>query len=248
MRDYSESKNIFPTADISGGICYFLIETNYDGPCEFTNNDGGVLTQETRYLNEFPIIVRSNKAIDILHKVISNEEDTLSSSVSAMKPFGLRTYEEPDGTGKLVLRWSKGKGAIEESRVTSGQQYINQWKVICSRVFYEHAGQPDKDGKYRVLSILETLEPGEVCTETYVIVGGFDDQEYADNLYKYLKTKFARFLILQACSSIMVTKASYIFVPAQDFSKTWTDQMLYEKYKLSADEIAFIEATIKPME
>ena len=248
LRDFSESKYIFPTADISGGICYFLIDTGFDGPCEFTNFDGGVVTQESRYLNEFSIIVRSNKAIDILHKVLAQKEDRLSNYVSSMKPFGLRTYEEPDGTGNLVLRWNKGKGKIEESRITAGQQYINQWKVISSRVFYEHAGQPDKDGQYRVLSILETLAPGEVCTETYVIISSFDNQLYAENLYNYLKTKFVRFLILQACSSIMVTKASYIFVPVQDFSKTWSDEQLYMKYGLSDDEISLIESTIKPME
>lgn len=248
LRDFSESKYIFPTADISGGICYFLIDTNYSGPCEFINTDSGVETRESRYLNEFPIIVRSNKAIDILHKVLAQGESSLSGSVSSMKPFGLRTYEEPDETGKLTLRWNKGKGPVEESRVTAGHQYIQQWKVISSRVFYEHAGQPDKDGQYRVLSILEVLGPNEVCTETYVIIGAFEDKSHAENLYKYLKTKFVRFLILQACSSIMVTKASYIFVPAQDFSVSWTDQMLYEKYGLSQGGIAFIESTIKPME
>ena len=119
--------------------------------------------------------------------------------------------------------------------------------MISSRVFYEHAGQPDKNGQYRVLSILEVLKPQEVCTETYVIVNAYDSELQAENLYNYLKTKFVRFLILQACSSIMVTRASYIFVPIQDFSRPWTDADLYAKYGLTDEEIAFIEATIKPM-
>ena len=119
--------------------------------------------------------------------------------------------------------------------------------MISSRVFYEHAGQPDKNGQYRVLSILEVLKPQEVCTETYVIVNAYDSELQAENLYNYLKTKFVRFLILQACSSIMVTRASYIFVPIQDFSSPWTDADLYAKYGLTDEEIAFIEATIKPM-
>ena len=38
------------------------------------------------------------------------------------------------------------------------------------------------------------------------------------------------------------------FVPLQDFSKPWTDEELYAKYKLTDDEIAFIESMIKPME
>ena len=40
----------------------------------------------------------------------------------------------------------------------------------------------------------------------------------------------------------------YQFVPMQDFSKPWTDAELYAKYKLTKDEIAFIESMIKPME
>jgi site-specific DNA-methyltransferase (adenine-specific) len=39
----------------------------------------------------------------------------------------------------------------------------------------------------------------------------------------------------------------YQFVPIQDFSIKWTDQMLYTKYKLSSDEIEFIEKMIRPM-
>ena len=247
LREYSDSKFIFQTADISGGICYFLIDNEYDGPCEVTNVDNGQKTSKERYLNEFSIIVRSNKAIDILHKVLSRNEDLLSNHVSAMKPFGLRTYEKPDETGKLILRWNKGKGPVEEDRITAGHTYIDKWKVISSRVFFEHAGQPDKNGQYRVLSVLEVLQPKEVCTETYVIIDAFDSQIQAENLYKYLKTKFARFLILQACSSIMVTKASYIFVPVQDFTSEWTDPMLYKKYELSQEEINCIESTIRDM-
>jgi site-specific DNA-methyltransferase (adenine-specific) len=34
----------------------------------------------------------------------------------------------------------------------------------------------------------------------------------------------------------------------QDFSKPWTDEELYKKYNLTADEIKFIESMIKPME
>ena len=48
--------------------------------------------------------------------------------------------------------------------------------------------------------------------------------------------------------SINLSKSTYQFVPMQDFSKPWTDAELYAKYKLTKDEIAFIESMIKPME
>ena len=67
-------------------------------------------------------------------------------------------------------------------------------------------------------------------------------------MISYLKTKFARFLITPMLASMNMSKASYSFVPVQDFSKPWTDEELYAKYGLSDEEIAFIESMIKPME
>jgi site-specific DNA-methyltransferase (adenine-specific) len=64
----------------------------------------------------------------------------------------------------------------------------------------------------------------------------------------YLKTKFARFLMLQAMTSIMISKDSFRFVPLQDFTRSWTDADLYAKYGLTDEEIQFIESMIKPME
>ena len=45
-----------------------------------------------------------------------------------------------------------------------------------------------------------------------------------------------------------MTRECFRFVPYEDFSKPWTDAELYAKYKLTKDEIGFIESMIKPME
>ena len=45
-----------------------------------------------------------------------------------------------------------------------------------------------------------------------------------------------------------ISRGSYQFVPLQDFSHPWTDEMLYKKYGLTDEEIAFIESMIRPME
>jgi site-specific DNA-methyltransferase (adenine-specific) len=40
----------------------------------------------------------------------------------------------------------------------------------------------------------------------------------------------------------------YSFVPIQKWDQDWTDKKLYKKYGLTADEIAFIESIVRPME
>ena len=108
--------------------------------------------------------------------------------------------------------------------------------------------KPTSTGDYLIVSTLKLLEPKEVCTETYLCIADFDNQIEALNMLNYVKTKFFRFLLLQSLTSINISKDKFQFVPIQDFSKSWTDEDLYEKYNLTQEEIEFIESMIKPME
>lgn len=91
-------------------------------------------------------------------------------------------------------------------------------------------------------------EPGSVCTETFLYIGSFDSQQEANNVVSYMKTRFFRFMIFLIKNTQDGSRKFFQLAPLQEFSITWTDSMLYEKYGLNADEIAFIEARIKPME
>ena len=91
-------------------------------------------------------------------------------------------------------------------------------------------------------------EPNSCCTETYLTIGMFNEMQEAQNVITYMRTKFFRFLVLFKKNTQNAPKGVYQFVPLQDFSKPWTDEELYAKYKLSPEEIAFIESMIRPME
>lgn len=199
-------------------------------------------------MNEFSTFIRSNAGVSIVKKVLSKGETLLNTQVSSRKPFGLDSNTKLDSTGELEIRSSAGVGRIRKDKVTSGHELIPKWKVIVSKVSYEHAGVPDKSGKMRVLSVIQKLPPNSVCTETYLVVGAFENEDFADNLMTYMQTKLVRFLVAQMLASMNMSKMSYQFVPMQDFSKPWTDEELYKKYGLTEEEIAFIESMIKPME
>ena len=87
-----------------------------------------------------------------------------------------------------------------------------------------------------------------VCTETYLVAGAFDTKVECSNLISYLKTRFLRFLVLLNKPTQHATSKVYQFVPIQDFSEFWTDEILYKKYNITEDEIAFIESMIRPMD
>ena len=250
--DFVNAKECFPQNSVSGGVCYFLWDKEHEGDCSFTNIKGGIINKLDRPLNEFPVLVRYNKAVSILHKSRALNEPDLTQIVSSLCPYGLST----DYRGKklpfensLILHSSDGVSYISRNEVTKGNESINAYKIIIGKVSAEHAGEPGKDGMYRVLTAsTRVIGPKEVCTHSYFIIGDCRNKSQADNLLCYLYTKFVRFLLLVTLSSINLSKSVFWVVPLQDFSHPWTDEMLYKKYGLTDDEIAFIESMIRPME
>ncbi len=251
--DYTNAKDCFSGQSISGGVCYFLWDRNYEGKCEFTNINNGKADTANRYLNEFTVLVRYNKAVEIINKIKTESFKSLGSIVSSLMPYGLSTnYRgnlERNSDKELTLYASDGITYVNPEIIKKGNDTIQKYKILISKTSAEHAGEPGKDGKFRILtSTIKVINPGEVCTHSYFTIGSYDNIEEAKNTLIYLKTKFVRFLILQAMSSINLSKLVFPFVPMQDFSKPWTDEELYKKYKLTKDEIDFIESMIKPMD
>lgn len=246
--DYEDASEVFSGVDIPGGICYFLWARDSGGPCEIINRHNKEDIVSNRPLNEFSTLIRHGQAIPIIRKVIRKKEPSLSLQVSSAKPFGLRTYARPMKSGDILLRWHSGIGPYERKQITLGVDMIDQWKVITSKVSYDHAGMPDKNGCRRVFSIIDILPPGTICTETYLVVGSFNSKPSAENLAFYLRTKFVRFLVAQLSFSQDVFKDKFAFVPQLDMNIRWTDAMLYKRYGLTDEEISFIESKIRPME
>ena len=253
ITDFTNSKDCFPGISVSGGVCYFLWERDNTQNCEFTNITNDVKDTMTRPLNEFATLVRYNKAVSILHKIKAKNEKCIDTIISSLMPFGLSTSyrgeKEKSEINCLSLHASDGITFINNGVITKGTEYIDKYKILVSKTSAEHAGEPGKDGKFRVIpSSVKVLTPGEVCTHSYFLIGNYDNYQDAENTLSYLKTKFVRFLMLLCISGFGLSKLVFAFVPMQDFSKSWTDEELYAKYKLTEDEIAFIDSMIKPME
>lgn len=249
--DYVNAKDCFPGISLGGGVLYFLWDRDNPGLCEFTNIHDTKSSTSLRSLSEYPTFVRYNEAISIIQKVMSYNERSVTEIVSSRNPFGFSssTRGKPSGNvGDVTLFSSGGISYVPLKSVTQGTEAITKFKVMISKVTSEHAGEPDKTGKFRVISRAVILQPQQVCTDSYLISLVTDDEKEINNYYGYIYTKFFRFLLLQAVTSINLSKEKFCFVPLQDFSKEWTDCELYKKYGLVEDEIAFIDSMIKPME
>lgn len=250
IRDFLDAKDLFPSADIAGGINYLLWSKSYHGYCNYGCTYNGETTFEKRRLNEYSTFIRRNEALDIIKKITKNAKDTIESCVSTQTPFGFVTTYRGKASyfnDALSLYSSGGISYVSREEVRRNSQWIDCYKVIFSKATCEHAGTPDKTGRYRVFSTMKILKPKEICTQSYLVGGTFNSQKEAENYLSYLKTSFVRFLMLQMLSTQDISAEKFRFVPIQDFTKPWTDEELYKKYNLTDDEIKFIESMIKPM-
>ena len=250
LHDFLNASDCFGTGvEIKGGVCYFLWDRDNEGMCRiFTHNGDSVKEQPERYLKEknSDVFIRYSEGVSVYHKIEAFKEKTMDALVSSQKPFGLRTFVRGTQTktqDSVILFERGGKSYINRNEIIIHRDWIDKPKVYISAAYNAGDTYP-----HQILGKPIVGESGSCCTETYVVIGPFDSTEESGNVVSYIKTKLFRFLVMLKKSSQHAASQVYSFVPIQDFSHPWTDEMLYKKYGLDKDEIAFIESMIRPME
>ncbi|MHB0756135.1 Eco57I restriction-modification methylase domain-containing protein [Polaribacter sp. M15] len=270
LHDFLKPDVIFHNINLRGGICYLLWDSQHDNSKDltkvYTYNENLKPKINLRSLKTkgSDILIRHNRAIEITEKIKLNDEFTsFENYISSLRPFGFRGYFTKDkkfrssnkGLKSPIICYGKGKqiGYLERDEITKNEDWISEYKVLTARA--NNIGTELNDDN------LNTFigKPNTICTESYIVVGiGLKlDESSASNLCKYFKTKFARFQHSIGKAGQDATSKTYKFIPVQDFTSksdiNWTksveqiDQQLYKKYKLSNEEIEFIEKMIKPM-
>lgn len=257
IHDFPDASECFSGVQIKGGVMYFLREKGYDGYCEvYSHTNGEVSQPEMRPLLEkgCDTFIRYNIAVKIVRKVNAKNEDSFENLISVRMPYGIpNTYKgelHKNSQSDLIIYVSgndaEHKGTVRfipRNMVKKGEDLIN-----CHKVFISKAGSGSDSFPHPILTKPFYGKPNTICNESYLVIGPFIDAEICQNVISYIHTKFFRFLVLQKKNSQNAAKGVYSYVPLQDFSHPWTDEMLYEKYGLTEEEIAFIESMIRPME
>jgi len=260
--NYKDAKELFSNVEIKGGVNYFLYEDGYNGKVEFSNWHQENIVTQTRDLFEdgMDVIINNGEDYPILDKVKDNHFSSLMAITTGRNAFGIigkpsvvesvSSSERSENTVELrckanEIRW------INPDIVHKNREIFEKYKVFISK----SAGNPNSDAK--VIGYPYVGGPMSACTDSLFPIGKFDTLEEAENLAKYLKTKFLRFMVSILKSSHNVTQIVYKFVPMQDFTNSsdidWNktipeiDELLYVKYGLTQEEIDYIISKIKPM-
>lgn len=257
IHDYPDAGDVFPGVQIKAGVCYFLWERDRHGDCSVTTHlNGDDIGPVVRPLLEKgnDTFIRYNQAISIIQKVFNPVNRSFSELVSPQTPFGIVTSykgtDKPQSSTDLKMYISgndkkyKGKAFYAPyDKITKGHDMIPWHKIYINM-----AGSGSDSFPHQILGKPFYGEPNTICNQSYLVIGPFKNKDECENAMSYIATKFFRFMVLQKKNAQHAMRGVYQLVPMQDFTKSWTDEELYKKYRLTEDEIAFIESMIKPME
>ena len=269
IHDFIDSTDCFAGVDIMGGVSYFMYQKSYNGKCAFYSHNKEKITVVNDYLNGYKagVVVRDSRAREILSKVTDKEGDYYinNSFVSLVGPSHFY-----DKAGVLNTSW-RGY-SIQKDKSHSIKYYLNKRVEECGYAWIKSSDIPKNNhtverhkvyipkanGSFGedapILGIPFYGEPNSVCSQTYLYIGKYKQNEKditkkeCENIISYIKTKFFRYMVSIKKNTQDNPASVFQFVPLQDFSHPWTDEMLYKKYGLDDKEIAFIESMIRPME
>lgn len=275
---FQKSMDIFPSVDIKGGIAITYHDANADfgriqlfsSYSELREILGKVINFDGFEKGKFAELISSQglykftealfedypRASEVqgkgtASKITSNSFENLPEVFLDDRPNDIENYIQIIGRSKnqRILRW------INKS-------YI---QPVASLPFYR-VFVPEANGTGAIGEVLSTPIIGTPIigtpmighTDTFLSIGMFKTEEEANSCLKYVCSKFARTMLGTLKATQHNPRDTWAYVPMQDFTSKsdidWSkpipdiDQQLYRKYKLSPEEIDFIETKIKPMD
>lgn len=248
--DFQVASEVFPGVEVKGGICYFLWDSTYNGKTKVRSIRGEDEQIAIRSLDEFDVFVRDQRAVDILHKVLSKKEQSISTILTNKEPFKFETNfkghhpkpHEGDVTIYLIAAGKRTSAWVNTDLVEKNTHLIKTWKVLVPQAYGAGESTP-----HQILGKPILASPPSVCTGSFMFFYVRLKKE-AESIQSYYTTKFFRFLVSLRKITQLAQRSVYTWVPMQTWDRKWTDVELYAKYRLSKAEISYIESVIKPME
>lgn len=253
LYDYKDASDCFKSVDIKGGICYFLMGNEKEETFKYTeydknNNKYSIETKE-RFLDEYDILIRDNRGIEILKKVKSRINVFLKNTVSSQEPFIAskdKIFDQYKSIKKENIiepilfygnnnKYKDGIGFIPKNKIQRNNNLIEKHKVFIPKAFRELKNKAFYG------------EKNSICTETYLVVNYYETKEECINLIEYLNTDLVSFLVKLRKVTQNSTKDAYGFVPILDMHTKWNDKRLYEYFNISKEEQEYIKYSIETM-
>ena len=265
-----DSSKVFSNTDIKGGVAITYFDSDKKiGPIgTFTRYEilNDVVKKISRYLEKnLSSIVGTqgcyrfspyalNEYPEILQRQGNGTKSKIvSRSLECLPEIFL------DNPGLNHLEYTEILGRLNNFRVS---KYL---KTVLVELSHNHDSfrvlVPEANGTGAIGEVLSNpivVSPKIAYTDTFISIGSFKNKVEAENCLKYIKTKFARILLGILKVTQHNSRNVWSYIPLQNFTSQsdidWSqsvadiDKQLYAKYKLSQEEIDFIEEKVRAMD
>jgi len=249
--DYPNSKDCFPGVNIAGGVNYFLWDKTHNGQCCIKSGANKLDKGSFRFMDEFDVFIRDNIAAQIVSKMREESMQVLSEQAFARNPFGFDSKARGNSVefeGSIRLHHSQGLGFVDRKTVLKNTKCVDKFKVTIGKVVPSN-GEVDvtPEKGYRVITTPKIYMPGEIFTESYLMLGAFDSMIEAENFQYFMTQKIPRYLMKQTLTSMNISKSNFDFVPLLDWHKKWTDDDVAKHLGLTDEQWEHINYVMRPM-
>lgn len=236
--DFKDSRSVFPTVEVKGGVCFLHWDATYCGNTLFHSHDEDIT--ESIDLSVSEIIVRDKYSRSIVDKVQKKSLASISERAWSWNPFNLASnyfdkninedIKDPIDcfTKRRVIR------KIDRSKINKNFEQIDAFKVVIPKAVSK-GGIP-----YRPDQIF-ILDKGQICTETFMVIDSFSQKYEAEQFISYLRSDFVRFLVSIKKITQDITKDTWCLVPDIASLSSLKIKDLYIFFSLDEQEINHIK-------
>ncbi len=245
LQYFERAEDVFPTVHVQGGVCFLNWKRSHHGETQFLHRNS---TYQIA-LSKFDIIPDDPESASIIQKIMNADvKRWVSDFAWPGKPFGLRTFYFQRNPGvasthrDAIKCYVKGRRTkyVSRSIITVNKDKIDKWKVAIPGAYATGAKRCTLPKHQFFL-----VKRGEITTETYNIVHCFNSKAEAEGFIAYLQTDFVRYLLGLRKLTQHIPKDRWSWVPYMGAATEWTDEKLFDFFKLTKQEREHIKKKVQ---
>ena len=240
---FENSREIFPSVDINGGICFINWKHNFQGETTIREKK----SVHKIYLHKYDIIIPCSKDSQIIDKVLRSCTRFVKDVCWPRNPFKIkgkiknlisqRVSPKKENIKCYYYDGEKRIGFIKKSHIEKNQDKIPSFQVAAPKATINRK-RTIRPHQFFILGC------NEVSSETYSVINTFNTHEEAKNFLKYLQTNFARYMFGLRKISQNISMKTWSWVPLMDTKTIWTDEKLFDYFGITREEEKYIKEKV----